>query len=519
MPLPPMPIAGLDPYDDPLAPKKPEDPLAMPNAGPPPLDAAGGGAPAPAPVAPAAPPAGAAPLSVFPPEQNKTVSTDSTVAPSPIAAKALADHTRATDALVDATNRKADADTKVLQAEANADKMRADKALELEKKRQEEDHAALQRREEAQAAAQEHIAAAQADVDQKYAQTGKGFFTDKPWGYKLLAGLAVWSSTKNSYLLGTDPNDSPIQRTLNQLITQDSQKRMNDYLKSKEFLAERKKGPEAVKSAYALKQAEISARHAQELKILEAEADQMKKSAKADPAIVETAQAVIRRKAEQENAKAQFGLGEHYDRKHSEARTLVDPKAAGAEIDSRSVPNLDGSPAGLAPTKEEAVKARGELATLGPIVETLKRVKDRVGGAGLLDRVPIAGKYTDRQQLISGDLNTLEAPISQLLGSGTPQEKEALRRLKTLSVSVGQGSKVSKENIDSLIDYVQQSYVSRAKSLVPSAKDAPKRGEPQGKVASLDGVSKERLQRGLARAKAAGDKEAIAEFEAALKGE
>lgn len=146
--------------------------------------------------------------------------------------------------------------------------------------------------------------------------------------------------------------------------------------------------------------------------------------------------------------------------------------ADGGQMDIRTVLDWDGNPVGRAPgtgkVSTEGVAARKMFAGTQPLREGLKQLRDEVNATGTMDRVPLLGQFTDNQEKIQGTIGTLNAPISQVLGSGTPQEQEAKRMIKNLSVSFGQGPDVALSNIDTLEKYVRDAYNSRVRSLVPS---------------------------------------------------
>jgi len=141
----------------------------------------------------------------------------------------------------------------------------------------------------------------------------------------------------------------------------------------------------------------------------------------------------------------------------------------------RDVPNFDGGKAGVATSKEDAEAAKKKRAILRPIISQLDSMDTLVKGSGKLDRVPGVGQFTERQQRIKGMLDTMLAPITQALGSGTPQEAEAKRKLETLTVSFGQGPDVASQNIAGLKAYLRDIYEQEVGSVVPGY-------QPQGQA-------------------------------------
>lgn len=135
-----------------------------------------------------------------------------------------------------------------------------------------------------------------------------------------------------------------------------------------------------------------------------------------------------------------------------------------------SVPTFDGGTAGDAPSKLEAEAVRKKRAALRPIISKLDEMEAAVGKMGTAERLPVVGGFTEAQQRMHGDLDSILAPITQVLGSGTPQEAEAKRKLQTLSVSAGQNKEVAVKNIQSLKAYLRDVYEQEVGSLVPGYK-------------------------------------------------
>lgn len=157
-------------------------------------------------------------------------------------------------------------------------------------------------------------------------------------------------------------------------------------------------------------------------------------------------------------------------------RSAVGDGSGDGGIDVRTVLDANGNPVGLAPgnrkSSPEGVRSREMYAQLEPIKSGLGRMRDTVGQTDWTDRVPFFGGKTDRQQKIKGQLDTLLAPLSQFLGSGTPQDREAARKIETMSVSIAQNPDTAQANIDELLQYVGEAYDARVRSLVPGAKSA-----------------------------------------------
>lgn len=147
--------------------------------------------------------------------------------------------------------------------------------------------------------------------------------------------------------------------------------------------------------------------------------------------------------------------------------TKIIQQAGGAVSENAVLDRVTGQPIGNAPSKAEGAKSREALAQLKPIEQALTDIKALVDQTGLKDRIPVAGQYTDVQKNIQGLLNPIIPLISQITGSGTPQEGEARRLLATITVDASQGKEVAAKNIDKLQSLLQGAYDSKAKTLVP----------------------------------------------------
>jgi hypothetical protein len=260
------------------------------------------------------------PLSLLPPEQSKTeVSTSGPsssvtserVAPSVQNAAnqvglGVSEALAATEQNKTAEQAKIAEEAKELQVKKDAAKeeaLRKELAVITEGMGQRE---ALEERNKAVSAANTKIAEAQKRVDTAYADTQKGAFTSK-WG-EVLAGIMVAASRRNLRAMGENPANSGVAATVDNFIAADKAKKMNAYLKSKEFLADAQSLPGKAKQAEAEKRAELAAATAQELKILAARTESLSKSAEADPNLVKAQADALKAKALQEEESARIGL-------------------------------------------------------------------------------------------------------------------------------------------------------------------------------------------------------------------
>lgn len=216
---------------------QPEPP---PAAGPPPSAPPSGGA--------AAPP----PPVMAPPQQSTNVHSEEHTVLSPESKAALAQANAASGAQTAAAQRLAA--SKDAQTGGQAQDMRdaarqasidAKQAEMVDTQRQLE-HARYQ---EALLHANEKIKAAQAKADADFETSQKSYWADKSTGFKILSAILEGASTRNSYTLGEDPNNSPVARTIREAVEGDKAKKLAAYKRSSEYLAEARKGPEAARAA------------------------------------------------------------------------------------------------------------------------------------------------------------------------------------------------------------------------------------------------------------------------------
>lgn len=127
---------------------------------------------------------------------------------------------------------------------------------------------------------------------------------------------------------------------------------------------------------------------------------------------------------------------------------------------------LGGEDFGFAPgtarESDEGAKTAKMYAAIGPIKSAVDRLRDEVGQTGIIDRLPIVGKYTPAQQRIRGKVDNLIAPLTQFLGSGVPGDSEAARKIDAFRVSAAQGAEISHANLDELLRFVNEAYQSAA---------------------------------------------------------
>lgn len=129
----------------------------------------------------------------------------------------------------------------------------------------------------------------------------------------------------------------------------------------------------------------------------------------------------------------------------------------------RVVYDWDGRKAMVA-DEGEGRAIRADLGQAKSIVQGLEPIKAEVDQLGLLDRaIP---SWSEKQQGIAGKVNTLLAPISQKLGSGTPQDREAARTIDNVTASIRQNPETAKKNLEFLQGFLKNHFQQRFESTV-----------------------------------------------------
>lgn len=160
----------------------------------------------------------------------------------------------------------------------------------------------------------------------------------------------------------------------------------------------------------------------------------------------------------------------------------------------RVVKGWDGQPVGMAADEGEARGLRDALGPSRNIVGQLDSLAQEVEQLGFIDRaVP---SFSSKQQRIAGKLDTMLGPMTQALGSGTPQEAEAKRKLQALSSSVMQDPKTAVANVRDLQGFLRSNYEEQLRAKViggapaqqaaPPAAAAPAGGD-QGVIKRVNG--------------------------------
>jgi hypothetical protein len=134
------------------------------------------------------------------------------------------------------------------------------------------------------AKAEQRISDAQKRVDADFETSQKSYWADKSTGFKIIATLLEGASIRDSRILGEDPNNNPVIGTIREAVNADKAKKLAQYQKSKDYLAEVKKGPEQARQALLDARADIDAATARQLQITTKKAEALKTSRKVDPA-------------------------------------------------------------------------------------------------------------------------------------------------------------------------------------------------------------------------------------------
>lgn len=436
------------------------------------------------------------------PQETETDSVVTQTTTPRTSGKVQSKETRAaTKELESAASEARKAQAKAMEEEAKLET----RAIELDqaritKQREAEDALTNQRMEaESKRAAQQSAADLElekADAAVKKAQNEALNWDSRNAPMKILDALIRGRAARNSYMLNEDPNNSPVARALDGALAEEKEKKQKAFLASKEWRETLKtRNADLIKRTYEQEQAKIEIQAnalARSLLLSEKTDALVTKAAKNDPngTHFQSQRDAALTKLDKQDAEAKQRFAQNYDPNVTSGGTTttttkksVTKSGEGTDVvDQRTVYNADGSVRGLAPgtakVSHDGVKTREMYAQLQPIKEGLGVLRNLVGDTDNWDRVPGAGLVSSNQQRIKGQLENMVAPISQFLGSGTPQEKEAQRRLKTLTVSLGQGKEVSQANIDSLIKYIEDAYDAKIKSVVPDNKAVSKGAAP-----------------------------------------
>jgi hypothetical protein len=292
-PLPPEPGGQTHGAPDPFAlapPAPPPSPIdsrpvqwGRPELAPPP-DAPPAAAPAPPPSAAPAVAPGPSGVEASKTETERTVLSPTSKAALAAARTASQREGTALERQAAAGKAKGASDLQQQQAESSIE---ADRAA-AEAKQAERDLAAEQAAQAAHAKAladaNARIAAAQKKADEDFAKSQKSYWADKSTGFKVIAALLQGASVKDSYILGEDPNNNPVMTKIRDAVAADKAKKLAQYKRSEEYLAEAKKGPEEARRALLDARTDIEAQSNRALTVMKAKAEaQLKTSKKIDP--------------------------------------------------------------------------------------------------------------------------------------------------------------------------------------------------------------------------------------------
>lgn len=217
------------------------------------------------------------------------------------------------------------------------------------------------RHEEALARADAKIAEAQKRVDADFAATQKSYWADKSTGFKIISALLEGAATKDAAILGQDPANNIVTRKVAEAVAGDKAKKLAQYKRSQDFLAEAKKGPEAARQALLDAREEIDASTARQLQITLKKAEAAKASKKLDPARLQANIDAINAAADADLAQTRQDIaGREIARtavtnaKVSRSTTTAPAAKPGTDL---YVYGRDGQPIAVAKTPKQAEKA------------------------------------------------------------------------------------------------------------------------------------------------------------------
>jgi hypothetical protein len=429
VPLPPAPEAGLTSAEAPPMP-------VLPAAAPVELGKGGGRGPSPADAiatsraeaaqteaAPAAPPT----IQIGGPKVDSVSTTREIVSPRvKAAAETMQGAAReAQDASTNvqlAEQQKNEAETRFLQATKDAAKEKAEADARSAKAVLEGRAEAARKLQEQEAAAASQVTAAQKKVDQDFAQTQRNYWSDKPWYYEALAGIAQAASRRNLRIMGEDPNKSGVAATIDAKLAEDRNRRHEQYRRSKEFLEDAKKLPGRAREAYDRKLADLMSQQSAELKLAAADAERLKAVADADPEYIATQQNALLAKSNELAAAAKIKYGQL----GLEASQAANPnvKVTSVDVDDSAA---NQKPAPLASPNEtkqvlEANNAAADYERLAAQVE-----KNADGWADVQSAVK-QQRAEDSRNIRIGPVNVGLGSVERIVGSAIPDSVLAARK-------------------------------------------------------------------------------------------
>lgn len=105
-------------------------------------------------------------------------------------------------------------------------------------------------------------------------------------------------------------------------------------------------------------------------------------------------------------------------------------------------------------------------------IQKMQELKQKVLKMKTMDR--LAPGWSELGQDISEDINNLEAPMTQALGSGVPGEKEAARTKESLSASIKKNPEQAAKDLEDRIQYFERNYRNAAATLIGPSYDPNK---------------------------------------------
>lgn len=523
------PLAGGGP-GDPFALGAPVPPAAAPMR----ADAPYGLPPigTPVPRAPPEPPPAAAPPPVPPtaiapastPMQTKTEVERTVLSPQSRAAMAAAagsdrDQAGAAERATAATKAKNASDVGDQRAadETEASRARQDAiAADMNDTRQQ---LAQARFDEANAHAEQKVAAAQKKVDDDFASSQKGYYEDKGTGFKIVDAILKGASIRNSYILGEDPNNNPVMRTIREKIDADKTKKLAQYAKSKEYLAEAKKGPEAARQALLDARSDIDVGYARQLQITAKKAEALKANRKLDPQRLQVTLDATNALADEDLAKAKAEIVQRQvsraaiTNSHVKSETAPAPRAPGGPNNDTLVYGVGGKPIGQTKTPDEAKQANAANRSYRQLDGLLGALQQSYATNGKAYN-PFTQTYQDQKALRAAavvafkeqaKLGVLNGPDMGLVEGAIGGAWTGHQGVEKLQAARDASARGHAAALDSLSLPGEQ--------LTKQLRSAEGGESPQGPYAS---VSTARLRQALVAAGKAGDKEAVSEARSAL---
>lgn len=472
---------------------------------------------------PAAPPPG--PAQTLKVETERTVLSPESKAAMAAGAAASQDQAAAAGQLSEATKAKAEAETAGQRDEGRLSAMQADLEAKEAAYADTQHQLAQARHQEALARADARIQEAQRRVDADFEASQKDYWADKSTGFKIIAALLAGSSMRDSRTLGEDPQNNFVMTSIREVVANDKAKKLAQYTKSREFLAEAKKGPEEAQRALADARADIDAAYNRQLQITAKKAEALKASRKVDPARLQANLDTLRAQADvdlantkQEIVTRDLARSARLDRKVSTTQAPATGRGKGGE--GHPLFDLDGQLVGytdnLKLSNEASEKRAGalEVRRLSPILA------DHIRKHGaILNPLTQAAEAGQRQALE----NDLISGLVRARSGTAASDKERANLKTTLLPDFGKRLLSSREDTAKVVGDFVDREVNRYADYVESSARDPKaarallRGRAQAPADPYAGVSVADLRRALAAAGKAKDAEGVADLRAALK--